>query len=158
MTENRESLAGNPDSCVKKIKHSTKVLVAYDRLMGTSAKKVAKKHGINEVTISRWENHDEEYAKIVTKHCADVRRGVTSKLLKDMGDVAANVMAAAKEDAELGFKVLKELGAFKTSGKEVGMTQEEVAQAGGVTIQVNLGQPEAPITVDAGLVEDNESE
>ncbi len=140
--------------CVKKIKDAVKVLVAYDRLRGMPAKDVAKKHGITVMTISRWENNDDDYTKIIEKHCADVRRGVTGKLLRDMGDIASNVMKAAKEDPELGFKVLKELGAFKTAGNDVGMTQAEVQAAGGVTIVVMgaVGSDGTPvIDVDAAV-------
>ena len=157
MTEKRERTSRNGVGCIQKVKETKKILVAYDRLMNMTAKEAAKKHDVSEGTISRWENGDEDYARIVEKHCADIRRGVTSKLLRTMGDVAANVMAAAKTDPELGFKVLKELGAFKTAGNDVGMTQAEVQAAGGVTIVVMgaVGSDGTPV-IDVDAVVDGD--
>lgn len=147
-------------TCIEKINVAKKSMVAADRMAGMTQEMVAKKHGISARQLSRWEKGDEEYLAIIDKHTTDMRRAIVGRLFRDVEGVAANVMDAAREDAELGFKLLKEMGVLKTGGKELGMTQEEVAQAGGVTIQVNLGQPEAPVTVDSSaevLDESNES-
>jgi len=127
---------GRDNSCIKKLDEVVKHKVAYDRLQGLSMAASAKKHGITATTICRWEKDDEGYLAIIAEHTTNLRRAITGKLFKDMEDVAKNVMKVAKKDAELGFKVLKELGAFKTAGNDVGMTQAEVQAAGGVTIVV----------------------
>ena len=115
-----------------------KLMAAHDRLMGARAEDVAEKYSISTKTLSLWENHDDEYMGIVAQAARDIRRATTGSLIKGMAGLSAKVMRAAmaEEGGELGFKILKEMGAFKTSGKELGMTQDEVAQAGGVTIMV----------------------
>jgi len=143
--------------CIKRLDDVVKHKVAYDRLQGLSMKATAAKHGITEATVGRWEKDDESYLEIISKHTTDMRRAITGKLFKDMGLVAANVMKVAKTDAELGFKVLKELGAFKTAGNDVGMTQAEVQAAGGVTIVVMgaVGSDGTPV-IDVDAVVDGD--
>ncbi len=152
----------NPRS--RGIDTGVKVLVAHARLMGGKATDVADKYGINIKTLSLWENHDDGYAEIVRQAGVEVRKQATGALIGDMGKLSRKVMAAAlaDESGELGFKMLKEMGAFKTSGEEVGMSKEEVQAAGGVTIIVmgEVGKDGVPVTLEASaevLTDVNES-
>ena len=153
------------NGCVKAIETAVKVMVAHDRLMGMTAEAVAKKHGVTTKSISTWENHDDTYIEIVAQAGRDIRRQCTGALIGGMAGLSRKVMkeAMSEEGGDLGFKILKELGAFKTGGREVGMTQDEVQAAGGVTIMVMgaVGSDGTPvIDVDAvvdGDVDVNES-
>lgn len=134
---------------------ATKIGVAKHLAQGYTIAETADKFGVNSRTVSRWKADDELVRSVMESQQKQIRRQVAGVVGGGLKKVAMNVIEAAQEDPELGLKLLKEVGALRTAGKDNDMDMGQQAEQGqSVTIHINL--PEEPKTVDA-VVENLES-